>query len=210
MLSAVIVNVFVSSQMFDRLKREQPNFRKKICIVTGDLEEPDLGLNESEKKLIMSEVNCVFHVAATVKFDEKLRKASYINVRSVRDLIKMAKNMKQLKSFVYVSTAYSNCPRKTIDEQFYDPPIQGKKFMDVVDSLDDTYLDQITPILLGEWPNTYVFTKAIAENVVKTESQGLPMAVVRPSIGKADFEDFSTSHLISFVYFFFLLQFCPL
>lgn len=168
--------------MFDKLKREQPNFRKKIVVVTGDLEQPYIGLNDAEKALIVNEVNCIFHVAASVRFDEKLKKAAYINVRSVRDLIKMCKQMKQLKSFVYVSTAFSNCPRKFIDEQFYDPPITGKNLMDVIEALDDHYLDGITKTLLSDWPNTYVFTKAIAENIVKTEGQGLPIAVIRPSI----------------------------
>lgn len=34
-----------------------------------------------------------------------------------------------------------------------------------------------------EWPNIYVFTKAVAESVIKEEGKGLPVAVVRPSIG---------------------------
>jgi fatty acyl-CoA reductase len=38
--------------------------------------------------------------------------------------------------------------------------------------------------LLKNWPNTYTFTKAIAENVVREFGKGLPIAVVRPSIGK--------------------------
>jgi hypothetical protein len=37
--------------------------------------------------------------------------------------------------------------------------------------------------LLREWPNTYSFTKAIAEDTVREFGKGLPIAVVRPSIG---------------------------
>lgn len=39
--------------------------------------------------------------------------------------------------------------------------------------------------LLGDWPNTYVFTKAVAEHLIETKGNGLPIAVVRPSIGKS-------------------------
>lgn len=35
---------------------------------------------------------------------------------------------------------------------------------------------------MGKWPNTYVFTKAIAEDIVKTVGKDLPIAIVRPSI----------------------------
>lgn len=38
--------------------------------------------------------------------------------------------------------------------------------------------------LLDKWPNTYTFTKAIAEDVVRTQAQDLPLGVFRPSISK--------------------------
>ena len=38
--------------------------------------------------------------------------------------------------------------------------------------------------MLKEWPNTYTFTKAIAEDAVREYGKGLPVAVVRPAIGE--------------------------
>jgi hypothetical protein len=38
--------------------------------------------------------------------------------------------------------------------------------------------------LLKNWPNTYAFTKAIAEDVVKEFGKGLPIVVVRPAVGE--------------------------
>lgn len=35
--------------------------------------------------------------------------------------------------------------------------------------------------LLGEWPNTYTFSKAISEDVVRRYSNGIPSCIVRPS-----------------------------
>lgn len=43
---------------------------------------------------------------------------------------------------------------------------------------------QITPSLIGKRPNTYTFTKALAEHMLQKEAGNLPVAVVRPSIGK--------------------------
>jgi len=37
---------------------------------------------------------------------------------------------------------------------------------------------------LGGWPNTYTYTKAIAEDTVSTFAGDLPVAVFRPSISK--------------------------
>lgn len=41
--------------------------------------------------------------------------------------------------------------------------------------------------LIKGWPNTYTFTKAVAEELVRTMGKDLPLCVVRPSIGKCFF-----------------------
>ena len=38
------------------------------------------------------------------------------------------------------------------------------------------------PLFRGEHPNTYVFTKGLAEQLILDKGQNLPLAVVRPSI----------------------------
>jgi hypothetical protein len=38
--------------------------------------------------------------------------------------------------------------------------------------------------VLGDWPNTYSFTKNLAEDVIREEARGLPIGIIRPSIGK--------------------------
>jgi fatty acyl-CoA reductase len=47
--------------------------------------------------------------------------------------------------------------------------------------------------LLRKWPNTYAFTKAIAEDTVQQFGKGMPIAVVRPAVG----EDFIISFSFS-------------
>ena len=42
--------------------------------------------------------------------------------------------------------------------------------------------DDHTKEIIGERPNTYTFTKAIAEQLVNQEREHLPISVVRPSI----------------------------
>lgn len=36
--------------------------------------------------------------------------------------------------------------------------------------------------LIGNWPNTYTYTKALAEDVVRRNSAGIPVGVFRPAI----------------------------
>lgn len=167
---------------FDRLKQSDTTFTNKVSYLIGDCSLPNVGLDPTDLETFKSEVDCVFHCAATVRFDEKLKTAANINVRAVRDLLRLARDMKQLKAFVHISTAYSNCPRKDIDETFYPLPITGEQILTLAETLEETVLDKITPTLLGDWPNTYAFTKACAEDIIRKEGHGLPVAVVRPSI----------------------------
>lgn len=53
----------------------------------------------------------------------------------------------------------------------------------MMDALDSKLVADITPSLLGKWPNSYVFTKAVAENLLRDEGRGLPIGMIRPSIG---------------------------
>ena len=70
---------------------------EKIEGIEGDLLKPNLGVSEQARQTLLKEVQVVFHVAATVGFDSPLKKATYINVRSTRDLLDIAKSMEKLE-----------------------------------------------------------------------------------------------------------------
>ena len=55
--------------------------------------------------------------------------------------------------------------------------------------MDDSLIEQVTPKLIGDLPNTYTFTKKLAELVVATESDNLPITIVRPSIIGASWKE---------------------
>lgn len=146
---------------------------------------PGLGITSMDKQILAREVNVVFHMAATVRFDEKLKIAMQINVQACKDVMQICSEMLHLKSVVHVSTAYTQCPQRRIEERFYAPPIDSGKVLVLTECASDKLLESITPILLDKWPNTYTFTKAIAEDVVQQHGRGLPVGMFRPGIGKS-------------------------
>ena len=48
---------------------------------------------------------------------------------------------------------------------------------------------KVTEVIIGAKPNTYTFTKALAENIIESEGEGLPIAIIRPSIVAAAWQD---------------------
>nr|XP_033331554.1 fatty acyl-CoA reductase 1-like [Megalopta genalis] len=174
--------------VFSRLKREQPDFLNKIAMIEGDATEENFGLS-AESILTLNDTNIVIHAAAIVKFNEKLRTMVHTNVRTTKQLLLWAKTLPNLKSFVYVSTAFSNCVHETIDEIHYDPPMDCDKLMTLVDCLDDDKLLAIEATLRGKWPNNYAFSKSTAESVVLKYAGDFPVGIVRPSIVTTTFHE---------------------
>ncbi|XP_043803695.1 fatty acyl-CoA reductase wat-like [Apis laboriosa] len=168
--------------LFNKLKEKHPKFRYQIVAIAGDCVQPGLGLSSADRQMITREVSIVFHVAATVRFDEKMKLAVPINVRSPKEMIDLCKEISYLKSFVHVSTAYANCPHDLIEEKIYEAPMDAHKLVTIIDYMDDKLIEDITPKLLGAWPNTYTFTKAIAESVIVKEAGELPIGIFRPAI----------------------------
>lgn len=168
--------------LYDTLRKEVPEFIEKIGIIEGDMAELKLGISDEDRTKLINEVDFIFHGAATVRFDESLQTAVKINVRGTREILNLARACKKLRAHVHISTAYSNCTRKDIDEVFYESVLPGEKLIDIAETMDEKTLSAITPGLLGNYPNTYVYTKAAAEDIVQKYSKGLPVALFRPSI----------------------------
>ena len=175
----------LNDPLFDRLKKEKPNFRNKIKPVSGDCSLPGLGLSSNDRALVVREANIVFHLAAIVKFDETLRLAMQTNVYGTRDVVELCSEIEQLDSFVYVSTAYSNCNRLNVDEKFYKSRLGVEKICQLTECLDDKMLNLLAPEIMAGWPNTYTYTKSLAENYVKENCGRMPVGVFRPSIGRS-------------------------
>ncbi|XP_072047460.1 fatty acyl-CoA reductase 1-like [Amphiura filiformis] len=183
------VEELVKCRLFEKLKSEQPNFEDKIIPVSSDMLEPKLGLNEENAKILQQNVNIVFHVAATIKFDEKLDLSLKLNVVTIQKMLQLCQGMKQLEVFVHVSTAYAHCDRTHIDEIVYPPPVDPYKLMNSTEWMSDEMITMLTPKIIGNRPNTYTFTKSIAEYVFVEEGAGLPLCIVRPSIVGATWKD---------------------
>lgn len=112
-----------------------------------------------------------------------------MNVLGVRKMVCLCKRFKKLEVFVHVSTAYANCDRPYIEEIVYPTPVEPQKLIDALEWMDDSMLDGITPQLIGDKPNTYTYTKQLAEDLLVKEGKGMPIAIVRPSIVGASWKE---------------------
>ncbi|XP_022120956.1 putative fatty acyl-CoA reductase CG5065 [Pieris rapae] len=172
-----------ASECFSRLRKEKPGlFESKVFFIAGDCSEIGLGMSEEDRALIINRTHIVFHVAASVRFDDTLKVAARLNLRGTREVVELAKEIKNLEVLVHVSTSYANTNRETIDEVVYPPHANWRDTLEVCEKLDEETLKHLTPKYLGQLPNTYVFTKQLAEHVVYEQKGKLPVIIARPSI----------------------------
>ncbi|XP_017783692.1 PREDICTED: putative fatty acyl-CoA reductase CG5065 [Nicrophorus vespilloides] len=170
------------SPLFNKIKDKDENLLNKVKVVEGDVSLPNLGLSQADITDLEMNVNIVFHSAATVRFNENLRDAVVLNTMGTQRVMELCTRMTNLKSVVHVSTAYSNADKKEIDEIVYKPPFDPYSIINCVENLPQEALDLLAEKLLNKHPNTYTFTKAMAEYLVMDYSAQLPVCIVRPSI----------------------------
>uniref|UniRef100_T1JE71 Fatty acyl-CoA reductase n=1 Tax=Strigamia maritima TaxID=126957 RepID=T1JE71_STRMM len=168
------------SKAFDRIKVAHPALIKKVIALNGDITLPLFGLNSTDIELLAENVSIVFNSAANVRFEDPIKFAITTNLLSVRHLIQICEKMIKLEAVVHVSTAYSNCNRSSIDEIIYKPHLDPSKVIEIFNNLNDEIANKICQTILGDFPNTYTFTKCLAEYLFMEEGGNLPRAIVRP------------------------------
>ncbi|KAF3420504.1 hypothetical protein E2986_13768 [Frieseomelitta varia] len=137
---------------FESIKAEHgSSIFSKLHPVEGDVNLPDLGLSLEDRLMLIDKVNIVFHIAATLNFNQPLDDAIDTNTKGTSRVIDLCKLLKHVISYIHVSTAYKETILKT-------------------------------------HPNTYTFSKNLAEQIVFNDCKSFPSAVVRPSIIGASLE----------------------
>ncbi|XP_043259671.1 putative fatty acyl-CoA reductase CG5065 [Colletes gigas] len=168
--------------LFRRLREQKPHLMTKLVPLYGDVNSDALGLTNEQLELVISEVNLVFHCAATLRLEAKLKDAIEMNTVGTKRVLDLCKKMKHLEAFVYLSTAFCYPEQQELGERVYDAPDDPEDVMRLVQWLDGSAIELITPKLLNVHPNTYTYSKRLAEKLVCDEYPNLPCCIARPSI----------------------------
>ncbi|CAG9794360.1 unnamed protein product [Diatraea saccharalis] len=170
------------SPVFDNVRQKNPSQLEKLTVVSGDITKPQLGLQQESIDLLQN-VSVVFHSAATIKFEEPFATAVEQNIKPVTKIMELCDNLPNMEAFVYVSTAYSNAELTVVEERVYSPPVPLKNHLALVDNATPEQLSNITQECIAPKPNTYTYSKAMAEVVVQEHTgRTYSAAIFRPTI----------------------------
>ncbi|ALC49541.1 CG18031 [Drosophila busckii] len=170
------------AKVFQVLRVQKPQELDKLVPIAGDVSLPQLGITPEDVRRL-AQVSLVFHCAATVRFDEPLRVALRLNVGGTLEAIKFSEQLRQLRVFVHVSTFFSNPYLQRVEPKYYDSPMDWRSCLRLLDEIhDDDMLDALTRKVIVGFPNTYTFTKNLAESLINDYRTRLPLIIWRPSI----------------------------
>jgi fatty acyl-CoA reductase len=183
----------LSSQCFDPLRKKLGDAGWKkltstIVPLSGDLVEDRLGLNKNDYEQLISDVDFIVHLAATVDFQEKLNISVQMNVLGALKMLTLAQRCQHLEAFVHTSTCYVNWNRpgreEPVKEQLYPLPFDPEEMCKHILSIHPLHVEKETQQLLKKYnfPNTYTFTKNMAEHLLHRLKGKCPVTIVRPSI----------------------------
>ncbi|XP_015590617.1 putative fatty acyl-CoA reductase CG5065 [Cephus cinctus] len=168
--------------MFNRIRKTKPSVMKKLVPFQGDVTMDKLGLTDEQQERLVNEVSVIFHCAATLRLEAKLKDAIEMNTVGTKRILELSKQIKGLKALVHLSTAFCHVDQEELGERVYDAPDDPRDVMRLVQWMDESAIDLITPKLLDPHPNTYTYSKRLAEKLVADEYANLPCSIARPSI----------------------------
>lgn len=166
-------HLYILARNRKKAERLKDSFTKeeqhRVHLITGDITLPSFGMEEERISSLAGKIDCFYHSAALVKFDESLRDELFaINYEGTKHALELAKKL-QVPKFFYVSTAYTVGKRHTGVEDLYPE--------------DESY------------HNPYEESKVKAEHLVFSYGDEMDVSIFRPSIivgdsktGEADSE----------------------
>lgn len=162
---------------------------KKIVPVYGDITLPRLGLNDAHFKKVL-ESNLVFHVAASLKLEATLRPNILMNLTGTKNVIDLAKMMPGHVMMVHFSTAFCCSDEDVLEERIVEWPDKPQDLIRCAEWMNDEAMAGMQKYVLSTQPNTYTYTKRLAELLIRDEYEnGFPICIVRPSIVIPSFKE---------------------
>lgn len=172
-------NGIVDSPATDKLEE---GWTARCTVVGGELIESSCGLNPLDVRRVTEATTHIVHCAASVKFTLPVEEAVSANVDTCLNVLELAKACPSLEAMTSVSTAYVT-PFKSEDMPVYETPVPlprpAREYYRQIKEGDRPEAEMLEET--GH-PNTYTFTKCIAEHLLMQRRDDVPLRVVRPSV----------------------------
>ncbi|GAB1197162.1 hypothetical protein APSETT444_006453 [Aspergillus pseudonomiae] len=164
-----------------------------VTVITGDILEPNLGIDADHLQALYERVNIVIHAASSIKLMTTLKKLAKPVIHGSENVAQFAFQCQRLDRFVYVSTAYVNAflyqesddTDPSVEETIY--PLGRGWISDVRDEWKQVQREGDSPEYTAHnfpWP--YGYAKHLTERLILDQFSAAGRAdqllILRPSV----------------------------
>ncbi len=146
-----------AQRQIQQITAETGRALKNFQILEGDITRPDLGLSPLQLEKVRAETNTIFHLAALYDLAVSREAAVRVNVAGTAHVNELARSLKHLSCYHYVSTCY----------------VAGKRTGKIFESELEHE---------AGFRNYYEETKYLAEIEVAALKSELPLTIHRPAV----------------------------
>ncbi|BBH05135.1 hypothetical protein Prudu_016439 [Prunus dulcis] len=175
---------------------------KKVVAVPGDVTFDDLGVKEFKlREEMCTDIEIILNSAGTTNFDERYDIALSVNTFGVQHVLSFAKKCLKLEillHLIYVvkgkdlyqrtHLAWKRWKRRSLNLiskcKRRSEKLNELKAQNVTEEVITTTMKNfgIERAKLYGWPNTYVFTKAMGEILLRHSKDNLSVVIIRPTV----------------------------
>lgn len=124
-------------------------------------------MSDADRETLTKELHVIINCAGSTEFSTKLDAAVKVNVTGPLLLLKLAEQCAHFTCFCHISTCYAVGDKTgVIKEGIHDSPVNWQMAYDQVSSMNKLDLEHYHLNLLGNFPNTYTFSKRMAEHLL--------------------------------------------
>ena len=165
------------------------DWTRDVAVVEGDVTKADCGLAPEAREALAACVTHVLHLAASVEFDLPLRTAEAVNVGGSLELLELSRAARRLERMVSVSTAYVT-PHPGVGVPVHEVLAPLPRPAETIrESIRAGSADERALLVESGHPNTYTFTKCLAEHLLCERRGDVPLSIVRPSVVSASWRE---------------------
>ena len=133
-------------------------------------------MGKDERKKIQDKASIIINALADVKFNRPLQKAVLNNTMTSLNWLSFFQKCKTPRKYIYVSSAFVNfhiTNNGIIEEKIYEKQMTERTLINILAGKTTSF---------SPYHNTYLYSKQMAEIMLKKRRRNIPLIIFRPSI----------------------------
>ena len=164
-------------ELFDSIRLSYDEYKKRITPVQVRYDDQrNIDISAKDESYIKKHTTVLVNALADVHMNRELRKATLNNTVTALNWMKLFQECPKGELYLYISTAYVNFHRMEsgdVPEQILEKGMNHSTLSNILENKQTS---------IGNYENTYVYSKQLAEILLNQERREKRLVILRPSV----------------------------